>query len=1215
MKKLLAVALLFGAAFAGPPIYGPLQTQNNLGELVNNGTTATALTNLGGNGGTLSNTVNSASAFAGGNNSSIATRFAITCDPVTEFGADPYGNSDSYQAINTCLITYGNASLRPGTYLVSHSISIPTFGWLHGAGWGLTTIKLMAAANTDVIQSANAETWYDPAGGNANGTNNWTLSDLTVDGNVTNQTVTGSGRNSANGVAVYGYGWRINKVYIQNVVGNCLKIGSASPSYPIPPSGQSVRAGITTLQCHNAQRNGILSSGAHDSVLNDINIVDASQEADATYYYMQLTNNAFGYRVTKYNPWFDNRSNGNVAVGTADVGYTSYTQSLFNSGSSPLYFGGPNDNVTDSTLGPVNASSTPSGNAILTLSNNSAVVTGNQFICNSQNIYAVQIGASGSSAASNLLNANIFGGCSTNTPFNFVNDGGNNQIRGLGFATSGGATTFGGTPASTDIFDYHQTGTTINASTYISTLDGRMASLNANTAIVHDGVTDDTAAVQTSLNGFASTGGGTVLVGANQYLINQPLVSAAQPSLVSFNTSGFTLTVSGAQSYYVKGQVYKFSGFTSPLTQINGDFVASTVNSGTVVFLTTLTGSQTATATGIGSVYNDLTIPANVKLQCPYGLTDQPASNGAYGSIPGTFIVGSNVSVALASNADVVGCNFVAQPLAAFNTTTPTWPNGDTGLRANLDAVAAFSGTGVVALSRGSEMNDVSLFGFATAISANSAPRLRLTDVNVDASNCVYTNNAADVPNYTRVICQSFMTLNNVQHASFAITGIADNGSGAWRVSYTTGATNPIVGDTVFLKGATGAGSAMGTHTVSAIGTGTFDLSATSSSGTSGNVTTVANSPCVLITGGINPSYVGVGDTITGSGIPSSTTVTLVLPTQSTICMSANATAAATGVSVTTTPVAYSTGGTATLDANRRYGLGFAWYNGDKSDCTDCFVINHTVGYYAYNQQWLTLTGAGQDGYNVAGANDTIGVSLDGSTSGTSVVGGSTNSAWTAVSLTTSNTNQANEFVGMTLNAQTGGNTIIDASGAAGFHDSGAGQNTNIYVSGSASYLGWNGMANSTQWYFQNATANGLPDVIGNTYANNTQFQGNLTLNGNVSVGAGTGGTTKCSIVACSTTIGGAWLTSAYGSAVYSGAQISGTAAIWEETGSGTLSSFTEYPPAPTKSKRLDILFDRAVTTLTWNNSYTYNANIPPSVVAGQRVTCIATGSSSWNCQ
>lgn len=177
MKRLIGFLVwltLIVPAIAAPPIYGPLQVQNNLSEFDDNGTQATALSNLGGASSSGNNTFTGNNTFSGTNTFNNTVNLGSlanattqpTLDNSTLISTDAFVNSSIIRAEATSPITitggtYNYASLGSGMQVVVLALSGPVTEILTlvsgGSGYADGDVLYLSGGNHDAIVQVTNE--------------------------------------------------------------------------------------------------------------------------------------------------------------------------------------------------------------------------------------------------------------------------------------------------------------------------------------------------------------------------------------------------------------------------------------------------------------------------------------------------------------------------------------------------------------------------------------------------------------------------------------------------------------------------------------------------------------------------------------------------------------------------------------------------------------------------------------------------------------------------------------------------------------------------------------------------------------------------------------------------------------------------------------------------------------------------------------------------
>lgn len=346
----------------------------------------------------------------------------------------------------------GTVIFPPGLYLVS-GLVLKTGVVLQGAGINATVLFQPTNGNADVILT---EGFYSLIGTDENDINtphDFGIIGMTIDGNGDNQN--GSGGDSINGLALYGYRYILRQIYVRNA----KRHGILSEWGPFGDfSMESHWENVTVDTCG---RHGVWHAGPHDTNFHKLHIIDASQETDNTYDGLLLTGNMNG-RFVNFHAWHRSTATNRVLNQLRDmVGASEWIASHFEGGRRQIYSEGAKSRFLACLI---YAHFGATNSAMVQLESNDNIFVGCQFDGTNEQYYAVQIGtAAGPARAGNVLADCIFNGFQDNTPFNFGSDGGN-FIFARGFAGGGGATSFGGTINPATVIRYVQGGTVIDYS-------------------------------------------------------------------------------------------------------------------------------------------------------------------------------------------------------------------------------------------------------------------------------------------------------------------------------------------------------------------------------------------------------------------------------------------------------------------------------------------------------------------------------------------------------------------------------------------------------------------------------------------------------------------------------------------------------------------------------------------------------------------------------
>ena len=184
---------------------------------------------------------------------------------VKGYGAVGDGSTDDATAINLAISAANTAGggivyFPSATYIVGSSLTLYSKVFLVGAGIEGTIIKLKNSSNVDVIRTNSFATL---TGGNTTGgIYNFGIADLTIDGNVSNQS------SACNGISIYGYGYIIKNVRVRN----CYTDGIYSEwsTSSSSPGQDAMEAQYSNVKVHDCTNRGINFHGPHDSQFTNI---------------------------------------------------------------------------------------------------------------------------------------------------------------------------------------------------------------------------------------------------------------------------------------------------------------------------------------------------------------------------------------------------------------------------------------------------------------------------------------------------------------------------------------------------------------------------------------------------------------------------------------------------------------------------------------------------------------------------------------------------------------------------------------------------------------------------------------------------------------------------------------------------------------------------------------------------------------------------------
>ena len=414
-----------------------------------------------------------------------------------------------------------------------------------------------------------------------------------------------------------------------------------------------------------------------------------------------------------------------------------------------------------------------------------------------------------------------------------------------------------------------------------------------------------------------------------------------------------------------------------------------------------------ASAAGGGTVYLDqvsywnqtqaLIVPKGVHLRCVGAFVKRDLLND-YTARPCTIYQKAGTSLRVdgaLTGAGLLGDWVHFQPVAGMTrqqwiTFTAGWVG--TGVQIGDATGANESGSQAV-------LQNVQIGGFNQCVVQNGADQAQMRQILGDCTNGLDINNSFDNNALSDIEFWGFLSTHaaNFSQINWTVTNIADNGSGLWRVTYTTGTAPALAtGEKVWMfpgfgqvdGTGPGAAGAAGLWTVTAIDATHIDLQGSVvAPSTTGNTTLDNTYVAVASTADLQ-----IGMNVSGAGIPAGAKIGAVWRSRNAINLDQahRATATATGVALTFTNDPWTGDGQARLNwnANDRFGTAFAIGRADGTVCSGCYDFGYQVGYNFRDAIFTNFSNSAHDGnvYNTANKNYTpIGIEFTGIAYGNTV--------------------------------------------------------------------------------------------------------------------------------------------------------------------------------------------------------------------------------------
>lgn len=306
-------------------------------------------------------------------------------------------------------------------------------------GYGKPTIKLLNGTNCSVVEGLNFQSLTGTASGTG-GINNWSVSNLILDGNSSNNTSPGS--NAGHGLAVVGRDFLVDNVSIQN----CYRTGLWTEYASSGAKGTGPYNGhIRTVLIKNTGEMGWYND-VSDLHFSDMNVFAAALNTDNTYSAVKLDTRG-NVRGSGLNIWSNGVSAASLPKYALEViaDTTDLTGVVLENGRTANLRVTGNDVKILSCLMENNGTGATAFAQIIG-SSGTFILRANPAL-GSHSVVGVQLGESGTTAAGNYLILNLVD--TENGLVDWTYSAGNNFAEIVGHLDAG--TTFINTPDNSDI--------------------------------------------------------------------------------------------------------------------------------------------------------------------------------------------------------------------------------------------------------------------------------------------------------------------------------------------------------------------------------------------------------------------------------------------------------------------------------------------------------------------------------------------------------------------------------------------------------------------------------------------------------------------------------------------------------------------------------------------------------------------------------------------
>lgn len=486
--------------------------------------------------------------------------------------------------------------------------------------------------------------------------------------------------------------------------------------------------------------------------------------------------------------------------------------------------------------------------------------------------------------------------------------------------------------------------------------DAAAGTVNLWVSTVHDGITDDSAAIAAVLASCGTHGSyNTISTGMYRYAIltqnetnpvgctiiggQGPVATEVQNFLGDYSGVFPAFVMNPKMNWLNLGSVknlYVLNGVALSAPPVNTRGVLTEINKMNPANIAGATASVTVTASGFDShavfawANHGFAIGSMVQFTgtLPSGLF--PSTKQIYFVAPENF--GPNhfeVATQPGYEAINVGSNSTVSASAAY-----------VGMFQGL--VNGFSGRDTVT-------DGVSIMGFNTGIYSAFGSRAVINNVSMDNNACVFSEYSYDYTTINNLRCNvNIASAVNAQDQNWAITDVNIGAGGVCRVVITPDTSGFMNGDAVFTASVNGNASCNGgPYAASVVDSTHIDLIGSVYAGGTFNAASFSTNSLFInnMPGMIGNAY--LKSKVNGAGIQTDSIVQAIDYARGTVRLDKPTTAVGTGVSVTfSNPGGYNgTGGVLTQSIVWRPGAGVRIADSTGGSCNNCFINGHAIGF------------------------------------------------------------------------------------------------------------------------------------------------------------------------------------------------------------------------------------------------------------------------------